>query len=73
MPEHGGFAQSMIATRYRKPALNRDIGDVGAPDLIGTVDFHPLEKIGVNPVFRVGITGSRHLIDRLKPHQAHQA
>ena len=66
------MAQSMIATRYRKAALNRDIGDVGAPHLVGSVDCQLPEKIGINPMRRMGVAGSRRLINGLQPHQAHQ-
>lgn len=63
----------MMANEVQEAALNGDVGDAGAPDLVGTVDLHPFEKIGINPVIRVGITGSRRLIDRLQAHQSHQA
>ena len=56
-----------------KAALDRDVGDVGTPDMIGPVYLKVPQQIRVNPVFRAGIAGSRGLIDRLKPHQSHQA
>ena len=34
--------------QIQKAALNGDIGDVGAPDLIGTVDHEPVQKIRIN-------------------------
>ncbi len=59
--------------QIQEPTLNRDVGDVGAPDLIGSVDHQIPEQIRVNPVSWVGVTGSRRLIDRLQSHQPHQA
>ena len=53
--------------------MYRDVGDVGAPDPVGAVDRHPPEKIGINPMRRVGIAGSRRLVDRGQAHQSHQA
>ena len=58
--------------QVQKSALNGDIHDVGAPDLIGTVDHEPVQKIRINPVRRMRITGSRRLIDGLQAHQPHQ-
>ena len=58
--------------QVQEPPLNRDVGDVGAPDLIGPVDHQVPQQIRVNPVFRVGIAGSWRLIDRLQAHQTHQ-
>ena len=52
--------------QIQKAALNGDIGDVGAPDLIGTVDHEPVQKIRINPVRRMRITGSRRLIDEAR-------
>ena len=59
--------------QVQEAALDRDVGDVGAPDLIGPLDRHPFEQIGINPVRGMGIAGSRGLIDRLQAHEAHQA
>ena len=59
--------------QVQEAALNRNVSDVGAPDLIGPVDRQPLEQIGVNPVLRMRCAGSRRLIDGLQAHQSHQA
>ena len=69
-PPSENMARRPVHDRHQvqEPALNRDVGDVGAPDLIGTVNLHPLEKIGINPMRRMGGAGSRRLIDRLQPH-----
>jgi len=49
--------------------LHRDVHNVGAPGLIGPLDSHALQQIGINPVFEMGIGGSGRLIDRLQAHQ----
>ena len=36
--------------QVKEASAHRDIGDVGAPDLIGPVDRHALEQIRVDPV-----------------------
>ena len=59
--------------QIQKAALHRDVGDVGAPDLIGPVDRQPLEKIGINPVSGMGVASSWRLVNRLQAHQTHQA
>ena len=58
--------------QVKEASAHRDIGDVGAPDLIGPVDRHALEQIRVDPVLGMRITGAWRPVDRLKPHQAHQ-
>jgi hypothetical protein len=54
-----------------KATLDGDVGDVGAPDLVGPIDRQPLEQIGIDPVRRMRRAGSRRLIDRLQAHQSH--
>ena len=58
--------------QVQKAELNGDVRDVGTPDLIGPVDDHSCEKIGLNPVRRMGCAGLWRLIDRLQPHEVHQ-
>ncbi len=58
--------------QIQEAALDRDVGDVGAPHLIGAIDREPVEKIGINPVLGMGFAGSRRLVDRLQAHEAHQ-
>ena len=60
------------SNQVQEATLNRDVGDVGAPDVIGSRDLHVSQQIRINPVFRVRVTGSWCLIDRLQPHQSHQ-
>ena len=53
----------------QEATLNRDVGDIGAPDLIGSIDLNPLEQIRVNPMRRVRRAGSRRLIDGFQAHE----
>lgn len=53
--------------------LHRDIGDVGAPDLVGPRDLHAPEQIRIYPVGGMGIRGSGRLINRFQAHQPHKA
>ena len=55
----------------QEPTLNRYAGYVRTPDLIGPVDHHVLRQIWINPVSRMGITGSWGLIDCFQSHQTH--
>ena len=38
--------------QIQEAAAHRNVGDVGAPDLVGPVDCQPLEKVGINPMRR---------------------
>ena len=58
--------------QVKKAAPHRDVGDVGAPDMVRPLDHQASEQIGVDPVLGMRIAGARRPIDRLKPHQAHQ-
>ena len=58
--------------QIQEAAAHRNVGDVGAPDLVGPVDCQPLEKVGINPMRRVWHAGPRRLIDGLKTHQPHE-
>ena len=53
-------------------ALDRDVGDVGAPDPIRTLNRQPLEQVGINPVLGMRHAGLRRPIDGLQSHQPHQ-
>ena len=44
--------------QVKEAAAHRDVGDVGAPDLIGPVDRHALEQIGVDLLLRMRIAGA---------------
>jgi len=59
--------------QIEEPPPHRDVGDVGAPDMIGTIHRHIPEQIGINPVRRVGRAGLGRLVDRFQTHEAHQA
>ena len=58
--------------QVEEAAPHRDIGDVGAPDMVRPLDRQAPQQIRVDPVLGVGRAGARRPIDRLKPHQAHQ-
>ena len=59
--------------QVKKAAPHRDVGDVGAPDMVRPLDHQASEQIGgVDPVLGMRIAGARRPIDRLKPHQAQQ-
>jgi hypothetical protein len=59
--------------QVQKAVLHRDVRNVDAPDLIGPLDRHAPQQIGINLVFGMGVGGSGRLIDRLQAHQPHQA
>ena len=56
----------------KEATLHRDIGDIGAPDMVRPLDCQAPQQIRVNPVLGVGRAGARRPIDCLEPHQAHQ-
>ena len=57
----------------REEALaHRDIGDVGAPDLVRPVDDWILQQIRPDLVLRVGDGRSELLINRPQPYLLHQ-
>ena len=58
--------------QVKEAAAHRDVGDIGAPDMVRALDRQGLEQIGVDPVLGVRSAGTRRPIDRLKPHQAQQ-
>ena len=58
--------------QVKEAALHRDVGDVGAPDMVRPLDRQTPEQIRPDPVLGVGRAGARRPIDCLQPHQAHQ-
>ena len=58
--------------QVKEAAVHRDVGDVGAPDMVRSLDRQAPEQIGPDPVLGMRIAGARRPIDCLKPHQAHQ-
>lgn len=56
-----------------KAALQSDIGDVGAPDLVDAFDFHASQQVRINLMTRAGLRQPRLLIDRFQAHQSQQA
>jgi len=67
------LAQSMLATRYKKPRAHRDIRHIGTPDVIWPLDDEVAQQIGIDPVLRVWVGRAWLLIDRLKPDLPHQS
>ena len=65
VPVHDGH-------KVHKPTFHWNVGDIGSPDLVGPIDAQPSEQIGVNPVLRMGLTGSRLWVYCLDAHQPHQ-
>lgn len=58
--------------KIQEAAIDGDIRDVTAPDLIGAVDHHAAKEIRVDPVFGMRPAGIRWLVDGLQSHQAHE-
>ena len=59
--------------QVKEAAPERDVGDVGAPDMVGALDGEALETVRIDPVFGMGRARLRRPVDRLQPHQAHEA
>jgi hypothetical protein len=51
---------------------HRQIGDVGAPDLVGPLHPQPTQKIGVGLVPLRGFAGVGFLVEWHQSHEAHQ-
>ncbi len=56
----------------QEAAVHRDVGDVGAPDMVRSFDRQAPEQIGPDPVLGARRAGVRRPIDCLKPHRAHR-
>jgi len=66
--------QSMIATKYRKPRRIGTVGDIRTPDLVGPVDDHTAQEVGIGgPMLRMPDRRPGLLIQSLKAHPGHQA
>ncbi|KKK89013.1 hypothetical protein LCGC14_2737390, partial [marine sediment metagenome] len=46
-----------------------DIGDIGLPDLTGTFDFQPLQKIRIFIALGILDSGPGLSVNSLKPHK----
>ena len=55
-----------------KPAPDRNVGDVGRPDVVGPLDRHVAQEIRIDLVAGRGFARSRLRPERGDPHQAHQ-
>ena len=58
--------------QIEEAAAHRDVGDVGAPDMVRPLDRQAPQQIRVDPVLGMRRAGPQRPPDRLKPHQAHQ-
>ena len=53
-------------------ARHGDIGDVRRPDLVGPLDFHAAQQIGIDLVSWRGLRRIAPPVDRFDPHALHQ-
>ena len=58
--------------QVQKPALHRQVGDVGRPDLVGPVDHQVAQQVGIDLVPRRRPRGPWLRAERRDPHQTHQ-
>jgi len=58
--------------QIQETLIQRDVGNVRTPDLIGSLDAKPLQKIGVG-FASVSLGGPRAFALGMKRHQAHHA
>ncbi len=56
----------------REAPLQQDVGDIGGPDLIATVDRQPSKQIRVDHVARVSRARAWARMDRFRAHPGHQ-
>jgi hypothetical protein len=70
--QHGAAHPIHDYHQVKKAPSHRDVGDVGAPDLIDPLDRQPAEQIRVDLVLRRRFARVRPLVDRHQPHQPHQ-
>ena len=59
--------------QIHKALLHRHIGNICAPDLVGSVDREPPQQIGIDAVFGVFLRETRSGVDGFQPHFSHQA
>ena len=67
MSHRGATGSSPMAN-----APHRQIGDVGAPNLVGLIDPQATQQIGVGLVPLRRLAGVRLLVDRHQTHEPHQ-
>ena len=53
-------------------AAHREVGDIGAPDLIRSDDDGVPEQVGINLMFGMRLAGSWSGADPFEPHEPHQ-
>jgi len=59
--------------QIEKAAPDRNVRDVGRPDVVRALDRQIAQEIGIDPVARHGFARSRLRPERGDPHQAHQS
>ena len=70
--QHGAAHPIHDYHQVKKAPSHRDVGDVGAPDLIDPLDRQPAEQIRVDFVRRSCLARARSLIDRHPRHEPPQ-
>ena len=58
--------------QVNKARCQPDIGDIGAPHLVATVNHQTTQQVGVDLMFRVPLAGVGFLVHRLQPHYPQQ-
>ena len=59
--------------QIQKTFLDRDIGDVAAPNLIGSHDCELPQQVWINTMLWGLLAGVRPFVDGLQSHDVHQA
>ena len=59
--------------KIHEAPVHGDVGDIGRPHLIGSVDGQIPEQIGINLMFGMGTTGAWLGVYGLDTHQPHQS
>lgn len=59
--------------KVQEPAPHRNIGNIGAPNLVRAVDHHVAQQVWPNLVLWMLLAGAWFLVDRNQTHQAHQS
>jgi hypothetical protein len=59
--------------QVEKPARHWNVGDVGRPHLVDSLDAKPAQQVGIDPMLGCRPTGARALVDSRESHPLHQA
>lgn len=73
-PPRKHFSGSPVHDGYQvhESPCHGDVGDVGAPDLIGLVDGPPPQQVGIDRMLRLPPVGARFGGQGFDPHDEHQ-